>query len=171
MCSRFRITPRRKKLCVLPEKTILKLSKTPKKRQYKKKKEIIDEPEVDGAFEELEDDIGEFIMSKSNDIGEFIMSKSEILMNPLKTYKKDYINHIIEKYNGSLNAMYEYHAEPKILTDKQCLNVIEYMNHEEYDENTNDHKLNIEEDQLIELIGERTFQVTLQTYNASRTSE
>jgi hypothetical protein len=161
------------------EKTIQKLSKTPKKRQYKKKKkEIIEydgsfsleEPEEDGTFEELETD-GSFYnkeKEKKEDIGEFVLNKSDILMNPSQTYQKEHINHIIGKYNGSLNAQYEYNAKPNLLTNKQCLNIIKYMNQKiNIDENTNDHKLNIKEEQLIELIGEGTFQKIISMYSGT----
>lgn len=153
------------------QKIILKLSK-PKKRQYTKKNT------VDGSFVEPEPDIGEFISS------EFIINESEILMNPSAIYQKDKIYHIIEKYNGSLTAQYEYHAQPNLLTSNQCLKIINYMDNYECVEcddgggcecgceceKGDDHKLNITEVQLIELIGKRTFKKIMSLYSGTYTT-
>ena len=116
----------------------------------------------DGTFQHIEEEEdGSFIQPK--DIGEFVHTQSDILMNPKKTFDPDYINQIIETYNGSIQATFIYHKQPQILMYEQCLNLINYIN--TYDSKEHDFKLNITKDVLIELIGETICNTLLTMYD------
>ena len=130
------------------DKTIQKLYKTPKKKT-KPNKEI----EKDGSFEEVEED-GSF--EKPDDIGIFTQNGSYILKNLNKEYSMTYINTIIQQNNGDVNARYIYHSEPKVLSSKQCLGLINHINHNDNNDLT-DYKLNIDDNKLKELIGVRSY--------------
>ena len=120
----------------------------------------LSEISLDGSFQHIEAD-GSFIQQE--DIGEFVHTQSDILMNPKKTFDPDYINQIIETYNGSIQAQFIYHKQPQILNYEQCLNLINYIN--KNDSKEHDFKLNITKDVLIELIGETICNTLLTMYD------
>ena len=120
----------------------------------------LSEISLDGSFQHIEAD-GSF--NQQDDIGEFVHTQSDILMNPKKTFDPDYINQIIETYNGSIQATFIYHKQPQILMYEQCLNLINYIN--TYDSKEHDFKLNITKDVLIELIGETICNTLLTMYD------
>ena len=120
----------------------------------------LSEISLDGSFQHIEAD-GSF--NQQDDIGEFVHTQSDILMNPKKTFDPDYINQIIETYNGSIQATFIYHKQPQILMYEQCLNLINYIN--KNDSKEHDFKLNITKDVLIELIGETICNTLLTMYD------
>ena len=120
----------------------------------------LSEISLDGSFQHIEAD-GSFIQQE--DIGEFVHTQSDILMNPKKSFDPDYINQIIETYNGSIQATFIYHKQPQILMYEQCLNLINYIN--TYDSKEHDFKLNITKEVLIELIGETICNTLLTMYD------
>ena len=146
-------------------KTIQKLTKVPKKRGPKKKPvEPMEPMEKDGSFENsmIEED-GSFQENPDPDIGEFNHIESDILRNPDKSFDKDYINNIIETYNGSLHSTFIHHKNPNILKYKQYTDLINYIN--QYENNDIDFKLNITTETLIELLGDTIVNKLTSLYN------
>lgn len=140
------------KLNLLLEKKIKEYEKNIQKTSKKKLKSN-KELEKDGSFEKLEED-GSY--EPVADIGIFTKSGSNILRNLDKDYSVSYINSIVEKLNGDLNAKYTYHSQPKVLSQKQCSELINYIDkHDDID--LIDYKLNIDDNKLKELIGEKSY--------------
>ena len=127
------------KLNVILEKQLKEYDK-----KLKKKPKINKEVEKDGSFEELEEDIGTFTKNGSY-----------ILKNLEEDYSMTYINTIIQQNNGDVNARYIYHSK-KVISQKQCLELINHINHNDNND-LNDYKLNIDDDKLKELIGEKPY--------------
>ena len=67
-----------------------------------------------------------------------------------------YINTIIQQNNGDVNARYIYHSK-KTLSQKQCLKLINHINHNDNNDLI-DCKLNIDDNKLKELIGEKSYE-------------
>tara|TARA_B110000285_G_scaffold230409_1_gene296971 strand:+ start:260 stop:1078 length:819 start_codon:yes stop_codon:yes gene_type:complete len=139
------------------EKIILKLTKTPKKKT--KPNKVMEE---DGSFEELEED-GSFEELKV-DIGKFTQNGSYILKNLEEDYSITYINTIIQQQNGDVNARYIYHSEPSVISQKQCLGLINHINHNDNNDLT-DYKLNIDDNKLKEIIGARSYNKLIKLYD------
>ena len=122
-------------------------------KKLKKKPKINKEVEKDGSFEELEEDIGTFTQNGSY-----------ILKNLEEDYSITYINTIIQQNNGDVNAQYIYHSKPKTISQKQCLELINHINHNDNND-LNDYKLNIDDDKLKELIGEKPYKKIITLFN------
>ena len=153
-------------------KTIKKLTKVPKKRGPKKQSGLEDGSfknsmtPLDGSFQEKPDEPDEPDEPISPDIGEFNHIESEILMNVDKQFDKDYINNIIETYNGSIHSTFTYHKQQHILKDEHYVKLINYSNQYETNEtNGNDFKLTITPETLIELVGDTIVNKLLTLYN------
>lgn len=160
------------KLNLLLEKEMNDTQKTikllQKKNPKKKTKKEIDK-EKDGKFKKLEEIDGSF-KEPEEDIGVFVQSKSEILLNPDKYYDPGYINNIIKKYNGNIDATYIYHSRPNILDNDQCLKLINYINDLDDDNITTDKKLNVKDTELQKLIGKDTYEKLIKLYNGEHNS-
>ena len=117
-----------------------------------KKKKINKELEKDGSFEELEEDIGLFTKNGSY-----------ILKNLEEDYSMTYINTIIQQNNGDINARYIYHSK-KAISQKQCLKLINHINHNDNNDLI-DYKLNIDDNKLKELIGEKSYEEIIKLFD------
>ena len=136
------------KLNVILEKQLKEYEK-----KLKKKPKINKELEKDGSFEELEEDIGTFTKNGSY-----------ILKNLEEDYSMTYINTIIQQNNGDVNAQYIYHSKPKAISQKQCLELINHINHNDNNDLI-DYKLNIDDNKLKELIGEKSYKKIITLFN------